>query len=1518
MAVELRTLRVTSDFDAGRYVAGMNQKVAADRAGTESSRAAGQAVDGLTIKVSSAVPLLERLSRTYVDGYGNAAKFNSELVRLARSQDTSAASVEHLELIYSGLQKRFGLVADAAELTKRGYTGLATAIENVNSRLSQSTVAESATAMSARIEQLRQQFDPTYVSAQRLSGELNDLAEAERLGVQITGGYERALEAIVTKHDAVAAAAKRQREEYARLAQEAREAQAADRAQSAFNQRLGVGSANDNSAAQSAAVFTRQFEIARMRAEQEAQNFAADLNWRFSTGAGTSARDSAAVFAQQFAQQEELDRLRRQQQGSAFSSDLNDRLGINGYGTSARASASVFEESAQAAEQLERQVAAVRAQIDPLSAAQSRLNIELAEYQSLADRGAISTDELGRAQLVARQRYDAYSKELDRQKKGGVSGLPSYQLTNLLYQGTDVAQSLALGMPLSQVALQQGPQIAQIFAADSTAIKSLVSSTGAATLAIAGTVAVLGTAAKAWNDYIVSVKAVDTAASGLGRAVAGSRDQLEASAQAGAAAAGISIKAARDMEVQFLRTGKIGSENYERLIGISKDFGVTIGQDTAKAGETLAQMFANPASAADALSRQYGLIDAKTAEYASNLEAQNRLTEAQSVLLDALPNRLAKATEATTALGRAWQNVGTFAGWAFDKLGQAVDRSIYGPSLEEQIAEAEKVQERMKSNPLSSLFGLFSPTNLQPFSDSTRLLELQEEKRQRDEKDARDRENARLSNAGVAAVGVADQSPAVGNLMQIQTLQNQIATLEAQRAGTSAEQEERINTALAAKKTLLEALLSRQTRLTEIEKLDIAASNERNPILRAELIQRRTRIELSLQEVSATEANAAAQRAYTMAMEEFLAGNRSQIADMQSELAIRLRLDQQVAAGTITRGEAQSKLQQELALRPLVLAYDTAEGERKAELKEILDDLRRSYAGLAEEQRQASATDYIRSQTDALERLRAQQSVVSETPAVQAQSLAGFDADRKIRDLGIDAAGQQAAAIREVARALVDQNLALERSKDAWDTYRNAGTSAIDTVVDGIVNGEKPIDVLNSVLKDVTKTVLELGVANPLKNGLFGTNLGTFSDLTKGGGGALGSLLGDRGVGAMNVTAGTVVINGATTGALSSIFGGTGNIAAANQNLPGVATGNVTSAVLPSVETLSRRGGLIDQAVKSTITQIPQTDIASYIAKAAAQRGIDPSTALAVARSEGGLSSWNLQSNYVKNGVQEPSFGPFQLYKGGGLGNAFMAKTGLDPALAANGPAGVDFALDHASKNGWGAWYGAEKAGISKWQGIGANQNMEGAADAVTKLTSSASIATKGLDGLGGGLNNLGPAVSTTAQGLGNLGNGFGQFSQQLMAAASGLNSPSGGLGGLGKLFGGISPTSSLWAPNTTFGSFLVRGYANGTDSAPGGVAMVGENGRELVNLPRGAQVVPNKVTEGLLASRSAANLNVKFNVINNNGSKVRAERRDTNDGPQFDVIIDEVVASKLNTPGSSSRRAAKSQFGLSEGLARR
>ncbi|MDR9781587.1 phage tail length tape measure family protein [Rhizobium redzepovicii] len=236
------------------------------------------------------------------------------------------------------------------------------------------------------------------------------------------------------------------------------------------------------------------------------------------------------------------------------------------------------------------------------------------------------------------------------------------------------------------------------------------------------------------------------------------------------------------------------------------------------------------------------------------------------------------------------------------------------------------------------------------------------------------------------------------------------------------------------------------------------------------------------------------------------------------------------------------------------------------------------------------------------------------------------------------------------------------------------------------------------------------------------------------------------------------------------------------------------------------------------VTRAPLGDIASYISQAAAKRGIDPDIALRVAKSEGGLASWNLQSTYMKNGVQEPSFGPFQLYKGGGLGNDFMRKTGLDPALAANGPAGVDFALDHAAKNGWGAWYGAGKAGISNWQGIGTGSGANSAADAVNKLASSAGAATKGLDTFGGGLGKIGSALSST--------------SFPAAPSASGGGGGGGLFSWLGSLLGGGGQFAKAQAGLLKPGLF-----ADGTNYAPGGLAVVGERGPELVNLPQGSQV---------------------------------------------------------------------------------
>lgn len=109
---------------------------------------------------------------------------------------------------------------------------------------------------------------------------------------------------------------------------------------------------------------------------------------------------------------------------------------------------------------------------------------------------------------------------------------------------------------------------------------------------------------------------------------------------------------------------------------------------------------------------------------------------------------------------------------------------------------------------------------------------------------------------------------------------------------------------------------------------------------------------------------------------------------------------------------------------------------------------------------------------------------------------------------------------------------------------------------------------------------------------------------------------------------------------------------------------------------------------------------AAYIREAARLRGIDPNVAVRVARTEG-LKPGAWQSDIIAgNGRRERSYGDFQLYTGGGLGNEFESKTGLSASDPANWQQMIDFALDHAAENGWSAFHGAANNGIGRWAGL--------------------------------------------------------------------------------------------------------------------------------------------------------------------------------------------------------------------------
>jgi len=144
MTIQLSSLRVAADFDPSSYKRGMDQKVAADKAGADSSKSVGAALAQADAAMEKTSNGSARLSRALVDGYANAAKFESTMRSLGRSVDRGMG-LDRAGILLDAAYKKYGLVADAMNLVKQGHVQLAPLVSTLNQRLEiQAAVAQRA------------------------------------------------------------------------------------------------------------------------------------------------------------------------------------------------------------------------------------------------------------------------------------------------------------------------------------------------------------------------------------------------------------------------------------------------------------------------------------------------------------------------------------------------------------------------------------------------------------------------------------------------------------------------------------------------------------------------------------------------------------------------------------------------------------------------------------------------------------------------------------------------------------------------------------------------------------------------------------------------------------------------------------------------------------------------------------------------------------------------------------------------------------------------------------------------------------------------------------------------------------------------------------------------------------------------------------------------------------------------------------------------------------------------------
>ncbi|WP_026363010.1 phage tail length tape measure family protein [Methylopila sp. M107] len=791
----------------------------------------------------------------------------------------------------------------------------------------------------------------------------------------------------------------------------------------------------------------------------------------------------------------------------------------------------------------------MRAKFDPMFAVQRTYVANLREIREAERLGVLSSNMATAAIDRQKAAYAAYVT--GARARGGAGGSQpgsrqdNFRRQNLTAQGFDVFTSLAGGMNPLLIAAQQGPQIVQAYGGVKETIEGVKGAFTATRLAVLGVTGVVVGGAMAWNGYLTSTKAVETALAGVGRGSGATRAQLMALAD-DAASFGLTPGKVREIEAIMLRAGDIGAEAFRPMLATLRDFAATIGMDVDDAAKKYSGILADPGKGADQL-RSMKMIDAATASQAQRLAGQNKIYEAQALLIKAVEERIVSANQSMTAWQRGVERLSNSLSQAWSDVGQGIERLVSGPGPDERLGQINAEIARRSS-------GRFR-FNLGEQEQIAKLRKERDEIAKTIEANRQKVEQGRSGAIGDRAVdsarGILGQSPSIDLDRRREQLKSEIRALEERRrtgAAYDAEPEKDAElrrqeaAALEAKKSALAGLIPESQRQAELDRIDLQIMTARDPVSRAALERRRAEVAALGEETSATEKAAQARNAYAKAVGEAVAGGSNKIADLREETAARAAVNDAVASGIVPLGELDEIMRQQAELRPYLIALDKAEGQAKTELAGVIAGLRGAYAAQREERARSAGLQAIGNGRDDLERMKAELALVTAGNVERERALALLEADQRIRAIfGSEAAtNPEAQQMRANALAAANLRSELDRTKQAYEDIKTVGGGAIDSVTQQFVSQSGSWkSVITGVQTDIQGQMATWAIANPLKNALFGSNLPTMQDA----GGVLGRLMGNTApapatataaiagsTAMMNVSATNVIVNGGGAG----------------------------------------------------------------------------------------------------------------------------------------------------------------------------------------------------------------------------------------------------------------------------------------------------------------------------------------------------------------------------------------------------
>lgn len=730
---------------------------------------------------------------------------------------------------------------------------------------------------------------------------------------------------------------------------------------------------------------------------------------------------------------------------------------------------------------------------------QERASIRSASQLETAHRSLAATVKAAGSEVKAANNtfqtfYDAAERDFsaqyirqmgkvsDAHRKGAAGAkLQAHEMLNLSRQFADIAVTGAMGMSPFMIAVQQGPQVLDIFqiaASRGVRASSVISELGGTAARVlgkagpfaigAGVVLGLGAAFIAGSD---DAAVFSNALTLTGDAAGVTATQLQEMADAIGDRTEVGFSRAKAAVLAVAQTGQFTGRAVETV----GDVVARLSDLSGKSAEDFARDFAKMGDDVTAFAlryqRDYGLLSAAQIDHIRLLEQQGDTAQAQMALITAAHAELAsRGTKDLGFLDQAWRDLEVSIGRVWERM------KAVGNSNAMRLVELQKLGDAIDTRQARATSG--GPWSAADQRDLDRLRARRDALMKVEEGEravaAAQGDSRRIEREGAAAQEELGRKYATG-IDSLQRYQNELkkydsllqkmsrAGLELPTVSEQAAQRAKIykdampQAAAAAQKaaTASESAaraagrraeqLDREARAAEATirgNLDLATAYGQSTAaaLRAEAARKGTAAAIRRQ----GDEEAFVTRQVRLDISEQLAAGAKISASVRERIALMEGLNLQVREGVLSGVEATEQLRDELELVPLYAAAKAAATAKDIELEQALLDLiarrRKEQADLNRVQHESVLIAERRRQADDLELMQRELALVGATNRERAVELAMLQRRQELAARGdLEKPGAQAdiEAVGNLARQAFD-------AQYAQDAYNRSLSYTLD------------------------------------------------------------------------------------------------------------------------------------------------------------------------------------------------------------------------------------------------------------------------------------------------------------------------------------------------------------------------------------------------------------------------------------------------------------------------------------------